>query len=59
MAEPKRIKPRLSIVMSPARRALAEELAAERGLSLSVLLETLVIEEGQRRAAKAARDSRR
>lgn len=50
MPEPKRLKPRVSIVMSPERRALAEELAKERGLSLSTFLETLVAEEGRRRS---------
>jgi prolyl-tRNA editing enzyme YbaK/EbsC (Cys-tRNA(Pro) deacylase) len=57
MAEPNRIKPRVSIVMSPERRALAEELARERGFSLSVLLETLVLEEAKRRARAEKRST--
>ena len=53
--EPKRIKPRVSIVMAPGRREWAERLAAARGVSLSVLLSMLVAEEWARKARSEKR----
>lgn len=37
-----RQKPRVSVVMTPEGKDMADELAAARGLSLSVLVEQLV-----------------
>jgi hypothetical protein len=48
MAEQPRNKPRISLTLSPEARALGEELAAARGLSLSSLLEVLIREEAKR-----------
>jgi hypothetical protein len=39
-----RTKPRVNVVMSKVVRAMAVELAAKRGVSLSNLLEELVLE---------------
>jgi hypothetical protein len=48
----KRTKPRLSIVMTPEGREMADKLAASRLLSLSQLLEQLVRAEVSREKKK-------
>lgn len=48
----RRTKPRLSVVMSADGRAVAERLAEARGLSISQLLEQLVLAEAKRKAKR-------
>jgi hypothetical protein len=54
MVEPRRLKPRVSLVLTPEAREIGERLAEARGLSLSTLVETLLREE-ERRARRRDR----
>lgn len=48
MADERRTKPRVQIVLAPVERDAAERLAEERGVSLSTLLGMLIREEERR-----------
>lgn len=48
-------KPRINLTMSPTVRIMADDLARNRGVSVSALLEALVIEEFSRLQKKKHR----